>query len=223
MDEAAAAALLDERWGLRGPVRSLGSHEDENYLVEAPEGRFVLKVTAPSTSASEVDAQGVGLVALAAAGVPFDIPAVRSALDGAASVDLADGWIARVLTYVEGVQLAEWDHLPPSALRAFGGVAARTVEALRALPVDAHPGLQRDFAWDSRRTPDVVRQLAPSVANRARRRQLLERADSVEAGLRPIHGRTSRGDGARRRHRPQRRVPARRRRPTGAVGPHRRG
>jgi 4-aminobutyrate aminotransferase-like enzyme/Ser/Thr protein kinase RdoA (MazF antagonist) len=189
VDEGAAGALLIERWGLVGPVRSLGSHEDENFLVEAPEGRFVLKVTAPSTSAAEVDAQAVGLAALGAAGVPFDVPTLRPALDGAERVDLDGGWIARVLTFVEGTQLAEWSHLPASTLRAFGGVAARTLVALRAVPIDAHPGLRRDFTWDSRRTPDVVRELAPSIANRARRRQLLEQADAVEAGLAPVVGR----------------------------------
>ena len=107
MDEEAAAGLLAERWGLRGPVRSLGSHEDENFLVEAPEGRFVLKVTAPTTSAAGVDAQAAALATLVAAEVPFEVPALRPALDGAGRADLDDGWIARVLTFVEGTQLAE--------------------------------------------------------------------------------------------------------------------
>ena len=189
MDEGAAGALLSERWGLVGPVRSLGSHEDENFLIDAPEGRFVLKVTAPNTSGAEVDAQAQGLAALADAGVPFDVPALRPALDGAERVDVGDGWIARVLTFVEGTQLSEWTHLAPPVLRAFGAVAARTVVALGALPVDAHPGLRREFTWDSRRTPDVVRELAPWIANRARRRQLLDQADAVEAGLAPFVGR----------------------------------
>ena len=54
LDLAQAEALLAERWGLRGEVTPLGSHEDLNVLVTGPAGRHVLKVTSPATRPAEV-------------------------------------------------------------------------------------------------------------------------------------------------------------------------
>jgi len=42
VDDARAAELAAEVYGVEGPVRELGSHQDRNFRVDGPGGRLVL-------------------------------------------------------------------------------------------------------------------------------------------------------------------------------------
>lgn len=177
-----AEELLAERWGLRGEVAPLGSHEDLNVVVTGPAGRHVLKVTSPATRPAEVEAQALGLARLAATGLPFATPRTVPTLDRAPAVALETAGgvhLARVLTWVDGRPLTGWRHLAPPVRHALGTVAGRTAAALADL---SHPALDRPFTWDCRCAADVVRSLAGSV--RADRRTLvLEVVDRTDEAL----------------------------------------
>ncbi len=197
LDLAEAEALLADRWGLRGEVAPLGSHEDLNVVLTGPAGRHVLKVTSPATTAGELDAQSAGLARLAEAGLPFATPRTVPTLDGATVVAIETGagvHLARVLTWVDGRPLSGWHHLAPPVRHALGQVAGRTSAALDGL---SHPALDRPFTWDLRRASDVVRSLVRSVASADRRARALEvvgRSDDALDRLSPdlrtttVHG-----------------------------------
>ncbi len=188
-------ALLASEWGLSGEVMSLGSHEDENFLVAVREvpgtsrtARYVLKVTAPTTDAEVVAAQSAGLDRLAAAGLPFATPRVVPTLSGAGVVPVPGddgGHLARVLTWVDGTPLASSGHLAPVVRRGLGGVAGATAAALAGL---THPALDRPFTWDLRAFSPVVSDHVGSVADAGRRSLASAAASSAADALDPLTG-----------------------------------
>ena len=68
------AALLGERYGLSGPLRSLGSHQDQNVMVDAALGRFILKISNPGFSHEGLQAQNAAMLYLSERDVPFRVP-----------------------------------------------------------------------------------------------------------------------------------------------------
>jgi 4-aminobutyrate aminotransferase-like enzyme/Ser/Thr protein kinase RdoA (MazF antagonist) len=186
---ADAAALLDRRWGLAGTSpRPIGGFEDDNFLVEAGGDRFVLKVTGPDTTLDEAGAQARGMVHLAGAGLPFATPTPVAAGDGGLAIEIdldGDRRVARLLTWVPGRPLASWRHLAPVVLGSLGEVAGRVAGALEGFD---DPALDRRFAWDCRRAPEVVHDLASSVPSTVRRDLALAVADRVDAALAPLTG-----------------------------------
>ena len=70
IDDATAAGIALEGWGVSGRARALGSHQDRNFLIEPGAGpRFLLKIANPSVSAPELEAQSAAAEAIGAAGV----------------------------------------------------------------------------------------------------------------------------------------------------------
>jgi hypothetical protein len=94
IDEATAARIARDEWGVTGRARALGSHQDRNFLIE-PEGapRVLLTIANPSVSAAELEAQSAAAAAITAAGVR-----ARRALR------FADGTTARAVV-VDGVTM----------------------------------------------------------------------------------------------------------------------
>jgi Ser/Thr protein kinase RdoA (MazF antagonist) len=104
VDGARAAELATEVYGVDGPVRELGSHQDRNYRVDGPEGRLVLKVANRSWGRPAVEAQNAALLHIASRDTTFHAPVPVAGVDGALLHEVADGddlLPLRLLTYVE--------------------------------------------------------------------------------------------------------------------------
>ena len=69
---ADAAGIARELFGVEAAARSLGSHQDRNFLLEGADGPLLLKIANPATTAEELEAQS-----LAADRVAELAPAVR--------------------------------------------------------------------------------------------------------------------------------------------------
>ena len=69
-----AAELAHEVYGVDGPVRELGSHQDRNFRVDAAHGRHVLKVANRSWGRSAIEAQNAALLHIAARDTTFQAP-----------------------------------------------------------------------------------------------------------------------------------------------------
>ena len=174
IDEATAARIARDGWGVTGRARALGSHQDRNFLIE-PEGapRVLLKIANPSVSAGELEAQSAAAAAITAAGVraPRALPFADGTTARAVVVDGVT-MQARLLEFLEGETLS--GYLSPGAVRAIGALAATVDVALADL----------DRAGRRARAP-----VGPArSAGRARR----------TPALRPRRGSAGRADGRRR-------------------------
>jgi Ser/Thr protein kinase RdoA (MazF antagonist) len=69
LSEAEARALLEEVYGRTGALVRFATEKDDTFRVDAPDGRFVLKVANPAETAEELDFQ-VELMRHAAAADP---------------------------------------------------------------------------------------------------------------------------------------------------------
>jgi 4-aminobutyrate aminotransferase-like enzyme/Ser/Thr protein kinase RdoA (MazF antagonist) len=182
VDLETAARIADDVFGVSGPVRELGSQQDRNVLVRSLQGDVLLKISNRAFSRAEIEAQNAVMRHVRAAGI--DIPVPLASRDGEAisTVDIdGERHHVRLLSFVAGTPLIERARLTPSDVGALGDLAGRTSAALAGI---THEGLERgDLQWDLRRGEDVVRTLAASVRDEARRACVLDAVAAVTAVL----------------------------------------
>jgi hydroxylysine kinase len=186
------ADLVSRHWGLTGRLAPLTSERDLNHRLDAPEGRFVVKIANAAEPHALTRFQNRALRHAAAADPTLPIPRVIAARDGADDVVLAQGNLMRVLTWVDGVPLAG---LPQSMDqgRAVATLGARLLRAVRGLD---DPAADHVLLWDIRHAA-ALRPLLPHVADaglRALCTDVLDRFDTDVAPALPalpwqvIHG-----------------------------------
>jgi 4-aminobutyrate aminotransferase-like enzyme/Ser/Thr protein kinase RdoA (MazF antagonist) len=187
-----AAGIARELFGVEAAARSLGSHQDRNFLLEGAGEPLLLKVANPATTAAELEAQS-----LAADRVAELAPSVRAPRsrrdDGGASTSTGTGTgtgtgtvrsfefdgqtlNARLLDFLDGAPLSGGDYISATAVRAIGRLAADVDAALDGLEA---PGIERPHQWDLRRAPAVLDALLPHVADPELRRRLRRAADAA--------------------------------------------
>jgi 4-aminobutyrate aminotransferase-like enzyme/Ser/Thr protein kinase RdoA (MazF antagonist) len=163
-----ARALARERFGVDGAVAELGSHQDQNVLVDSGSERFVLKIANAAFGEAELDLQNRAMVHLAKR-LPLEVPRPCAALDGGEIVAIErDGvtYLLRLVTFIEGEPLIDVQHLAPPVLRALGEAAGLVTRSLEAFE---HPAADRAMQWDPRHVGAVVEALAPQVEDPRRR------------------------------------------------------
>jgi Ser/Thr protein kinase RdoA (MazF antagonist) len=159
---------------LEGTVAELGSSQDQNCRLRTERGDFVLKIANRASTALDMEVGdaamewlGEGEVGDAAVGrseaaaVGFAVPAVVPTRSGARFA-AHDGHLARLVTWVDGVPLADAGDLDAEALRGLGALAARCALALADF---RHPGLDRPLQWEPRQALALFGELAGSVAD----------------------------------------------------------
>lgn len=177
IDEAAAAALALAHWGIAATARTLGSHQDRNFLLQPADGpSLLLKIANPSVTAAELEAQSAA-AALLAERAGCRAPRARAFPDGTTALRIeVDGVAmhARVLEFLEGRTLS--GHLSRPVVEELGALAARVALALADL--DA-PDAERVHQWDLRHARAVLDDLLPFVPDDALRARLAEVAASA--------------------------------------------
>jgi 4-aminobutyrate aminotransferase-like enzyme/Ser/Thr protein kinase RdoA (MazF antagonist) len=182
------AEILATRYGKAGPLRSLGSHQDQNVMVDDPTGRFILKISNPGFSHEGLLAQNAAMLHLAAKDIPFRAPVPVSDADGALIGTVTDDELTfdvRLVTFLDGRPLSDFMYLAPSVLRRHGALAASAAVALADFD---HPGLDRTLQWDLRHARDVVHAYAGSILDEPARDDLIgemARAQRVIDGREP--------------------------------------
>ncbi|MBS1699605.1 MAG: aminotransferase [Actinobacteria bacterium] len=187
-----AVAIALEHWGLTVSASELGSNQDRNFLLSAPDGsRSVLRVDNPVFPDSARDAQHAALDAYRAAGVA--VPAALPGLDGALTQRWRDFSVRRS-AFAQGEAMVDAGYFAPVVLREFGSLAAASVNALAGLD---HPGLDRPQMWDMRVAAAEARRLLPSIGDPGLRRRVTEAvaqaehllgAVAADLPVQPIHG-----------------------------------
>ncbi len=183
-----AATILAERYGRSGALRSLGSHQDQNVMVDDAGGRFILKISNPGFSHDGLLAQNAAMLHLAERDLPFRAPIPLPDADGTLIGQITDEgatYDVRLVTFLEGRPLADFDYLAPVVLRRQGWLAASAAVALADFD---HPGLDRTLQWDVRHATDVVSAFGPSIPDASGRADIegqMERAQKAIDELAP--------------------------------------
>jgi Ser/Thr protein kinase RdoA (MazF antagonist) len=191
-----AARIARDLWGLDATARTLGSHQDRNFLLERPGApRLLLKIANPSVTAAELEAQSAA-AALIADRAGCRAPRALSAgpPGSTARAVTVDGvrMQARVLEFLDGDTLS--GHLSGAVIERMGTLAAQV--ALALADFDA-PGAVRSHQWDLRIAPAVLAELLPYVTDASLAQRLRmsaaaawEAVDAVAADLPTqfIHG-----------------------------------
>jgi len=171
--ETDAVAVAREAFGVEGRATDLGSHQDQNFRIDAPDGRYVLKVANPAFAPTELEMQNRAMEHVAVS-LPGLAPTPVRAQDGAEVVRIERSgrrYGVRLLSYLEGEPLRGFAYLAPGTLREAGRLAARVAAALASFD---HPAADRALQWDVQHARDVVGAFAPEVRD-GRRRDLVER------------------------------------------------
>jgi 4-aminobutyrate aminotransferase and related aminotransferases len=184
VDAATAREVARDRYGRDGEVVELGSNQDRNFRIDAPDGRALLKFANPAFGAAELEAQGLAAAAVAASGIPA--PRVLPASDGAELLELAVGDATlrvRLLDYVEGEPLSDHGPFTAEEARRLGGLSGRVAAALAPLE---HPGFAQRTQWNLRDGAEIVRLLGDSIPDAGRRERVRDVAIAAEAALAPL-------------------------------------
>jgi 4-aminobutyrate aminotransferase-like enzyme/Ser/Thr protein kinase RdoA (MazF antagonist) len=175
-DEASAASLALERFGIEGRASTLPSERDQNFAIETSTGdRFVLKLSHAEEQRQNLECQDLALETLARADTGYTFPRAMAALSGERIVSVparrGSTHHARMMYWVPGIPLAHVRPHTPELLHELGAMLGQVDRALASF---AHPAATRVLKWDLRHGVDVVEQNAGWVTDRTRR-ALIER------------------------------------------------
>lgn len=145
---AEAARIASERYGLEGSVSALSSERDQNFLVEAADGRrIVLKIANASEHAGMLDAQRAVLAHLATRFpiAPKVVPTITGESVSTFTTSGGRSHAVWAISFLDGMMLADQRRRTPELLADYG---ARIGEISSALATFDHPAVHRDFYWD---------------------------------------------------------------------------
>jgi 4-aminobutyrate aminotransferase-like enzyme/Ser/Thr protein kinase RdoA (MazF antagonist) len=166
---AEATWIAGARFGIKATAHSLGSQQDQNFLLRGSNGDQpigVLKLANAAVGRQEIEAQIVASELLAQ-----QLPSVRIATtltdtDGARMFDVADtsegALVAHVVRYLPGETLLARGYLSPVVVASLGALAAQVSATLAGFE---HAGLERVLQWDLRNGSRVVDLLLGDVAD----------------------------------------------------------
>jgi len=183
--EAEAVRLAREAYGLDATAAALPGEYDDNFLLTAANGQFVLKVMHPQREGAFVDLQCRALEHLALGAPDLAVPRVvlTSAGETIAGTTDAGGsprlvWLVR---HLPGRILADTKPHTPELLRDLGRLLGRMDAALADF---THPAAERELKWDFARAGWVREHLA--LLREPGRRALIEPIlDAYDAAVAP--------------------------------------
>jgi Ser/Thr protein kinase RdoA (MazF antagonist) len=154
IDREVAAELLRKVYGIQGTLAPLPSERDQNFLIVLDKERLVLKIANAGESRSLIEAQNEAL-AYAASRLSF-CPRIIPTLQGVSVTELESekgSHLARLVTYIEGVPLAQVNSEDPALLEDLGRKLGMFD---RVFATFDHEAFHRNFHWDLSNGPRVL-------------------------------------------------------------------
>jgi 4-aminobutyrate aminotransferase-like enzyme/Ser/Thr protein kinase RdoA (MazF antagonist) len=179
-DADAAVRLARDLYGLEAVASALPSERDQNFRLDTPGGRFVLKIANATESRAMLEAQNAAMQKVSARGCVC--PNVVSASDGRQILDGEGGHFIRLLTWIPGTSLVSVRHRSAALLEDLG---RRLGDIDVALADFDHPAAHRDFWWDLATAFRSIREFLPLVRESEWRAALEREAESLEHRHRP--------------------------------------
>lgn len=158
VDRFLAQAIAEKCFGIQASAEELPSERDRNFLLAAREGEeFVLKIANANEQREVIEAQNATLEHLGER-VSF-CPRVVPSLSGK-RIEVVDGRLVRVLTYLPGKPLATIETQSPELLYDLGRKLGQLSAALVGFD---HPGTHRTFHWDLAEGEKVVEKYGAQI------------------------------------------------------------
>ena len=161
-DLADAVRFAREIYALDATASRLSSERDQNFLLTATVGeRYVLKISNRTEQRAMLEAQNAAMrhVARRVTCCQRVLPTVAGELIG---VTPGSGHLIRLVTYLDGVPLAEISPRPPGLLHSLGRTLGRLDAALADFD---HPAVHRDLHWDLANASRVIEEHLPRIGN----------------------------------------------------------
>jgi Ser/Thr protein kinase RdoA (MazF antagonist) len=158
VDRFLAQAIAEKCFGIQATAGELPSERDRNFLLTARGGeKFVLKIANANEERVTLEAQNAMLEHLAER-VEFCPRVVRSVAGEA--IEVVDGRLVRVLTYLPGKPLATVETQSPELMYDLGKSLGRLSRALVGFD---HPGARRTFHWDLINGRQTIKNYGPAI------------------------------------------------------------
>lgn len=176
-------------YGVEVELQSLGSQQDQNFLVRPVgdgEPLGVLKISNPVFSETEIEMQDAAAAAVARAESGLRIPEIVTGPNGPMTGwwDTTQGRLhGRVISFVPGATLTGSGYLSPRVVERLGELAAAVSVALAG---QTHPASGRVLQWDLRHAERVIAEISATEPD-AEVRDLAARATAAAlAALTPV-------------------------------------
>ena len=145
---AEAQRLLARDFGIEGQLKELVSERDQNFLVDAPSGRFVLKIANAAEDRAFLDLQNAAMKHVAMTDPGLGLQRVIAATSGNDITTWEHGTsqhAVRLLTYLPG-ELYSASASSPALLESLGTFMGRLSQAMKGF---GHPAAFRPgFLWN---------------------------------------------------------------------------
>lgn len=184
-----AVALFRHAHGFDVELQSLGSQQDQNFLVRPAGGGDpigVLKISNPVFSEPEIEMQDAAAAAVARAEPGLRIPEIVAGPRG----PLAGWWEtsqgrlhARVISFVPGSTLTGSGYLAPRTVARLGELAAAVSVALAG---ETHAASGRVLQWDLRHAERVITGIAGTEPDAEVREYCAAATATALAALHPV-------------------------------------
>jgi len=185
LDGAVVASAVFEQFGLSGDYTELVSERDQNFRLTTADGTsFVVKISGRAEDPIVTDFQIAGLIHLESrglAGVPRILRTTSGQDRGAIHTDNGSEFSLRVVTWLGGKLLCDFDVSPDIAER----LGQRLAELDLALEDFSHDGESQFLIWDSQRAGDL-RSLLIHVNDAAVRESVENVLDDFDNKVKPV-------------------------------------
>jgi 4-aminobutyrate aminotransferase-like enzyme/Ser/Thr protein kinase RdoA (MazF antagonist) len=161
LPEAEVVALVEKHFGVATTASSLGSQQDQNFILRRQDSGDilgVLKLSNPAFSVEEIEMQDEAAAHLAGK-LDLRIPNIVEGTSGAMSTlfHTSQGMIhGRVIKFIPGNSLMGSSYLSPQAIARMGEIAGQVSAGLADF---SHPASGRVLQWNLRHAEQVIEQL----------------------------------------------------------------
>ncbi|MEE2877086.1 MAG: aminotransferase class III-fold pyridoxal phosphate-dependent enzyme [Candidatus Neomarinimicrobiota bacterium] len=182
---ADAATAAESYFGITGKVTELAGERDRNFLIEAMFGKkFVLKVGNAADEESVIDFQNRMLLHLSSNSDgwqwPIPQPDMRGQLISDWENDRGENLKIRLLTFVEGIFLADYTPHTSALMKEIGSFLGFVTRSLSSF---SHPAMDRPLYWDMKHGVNLVQTHLHEITDEKKKDQIMYSIESIEKVL----------------------------------------
>ena len=168
-DQADIAARVFDDYGLQGELVPLIGERDQNFLLQAEDGRkFVVKIAGPDEEPDVTDLQVQGLLYLERRSPHIPVPRIIRTRDDRCLSNITDAegveHAVRVVTYLDGIPYSEGVFPDAGNLRAIGAFLGEVVNALAGFE---HRASRHFMPWSPSNRIAVSKEMWSDIADDA--------------------------------------------------------